>query len=92
MVGIFSQLNGIEYAQIFDLIITYPIHKRKGRFLFVGFDASYEMHICIGRHFSDEISYLFPYLNTQESLVRFLLDSFVLFSESIANELDFDVG
>jgi hypothetical protein len=48
VVAFSTQFNGVYNTKILDLVITNAIYKKKGFFLFVGFDAADKVEIGVG--------------------------------------------
>lgn len=88
VVGIFSELDRIENAEVFDLIVGYPIVESKAGFFFVGFYATDEMDICVCGHLCDQFFDLFSYFYAQKTLIWFLFDSLVFFLECVSDKFD----
>ena len=47
MVCILPQLNCVQNAKIFDLVVAHPINKSKSLFLFIWFYTSDKMHVGV---------------------------------------------
>jgi hypothetical protein len=72
MVAFFSHLNGVQNAQILNLIVGNSVHKGERFFLFIRFNTANEMKICIVGHLTDKFFDLFSNFNPQIFLVRFV--------------------
>lgn len=92
VIGVLSHLDGIEDPQVLYLVVADAVGKMKGVFFFIGFDASDEVHIGIGRHLKYKLSHLFSNLDAQKLFIPFLLQKLVLLSEGLTDKFDLDVS
>ena len=92
MVAFFPHLNGIQNAQVLDLIVRHSVHKHKCLFLFVWFYASNKMKTAVGWHLTDKFLDFFSNLDPQILFVWFSFHCFEFFFKDTFDYKCFRLG
>lgn len=87
MVRVFTHLNGIQYAKVFDLVVANFVNKCESLLHLVGLYAANKVQVGVVRHLVDKVSHLLTNLHPQESLVAFHLETFSSLLEALGDYL-----
>lgn len=87
VVGVLPHLDGVQDAQVFDLVVAHLVHKVEALLELVGLDAADEVQVGVGRHLADQVPHLLSDLHSQKPLVALHLQTLPPLLEPLGNDL-----
>ena len=92
VVALLAHLDGVEDAEVLDLVEADRVDEEEGLFVLVGLYASDEVQLGVGRHLRNQLLHLLADLHPQKLLVRLALQRLQPVLEGLAEDVQPRLG